>query len=271
MTNSIKHAAALLGGKARGNRVSCPGPGHRKHDRSLIVTFNPDGSFHVKSFSGDDWRDCREHVARILGLSDHQPSRFQPEQVLPTTGNSAARVAMLGRLWSQCVPIAGTLGEVYLRNRGLSYSGDAWRYRPVGQKLVAIITDALTGEPCGWHETLLDDQGRKIKRLMHGRAAGGCVRLHDHEPPFGLAITEGIETALATGVRPIWACLSASIMSGFPVLPGVDCLTVFADHDRAGVDAANAVGERWHVAGREVVLTMPADAGKDFADYAEAA
>lgn len=270
-TTSINHAARLLGGKVRGNRVYCPGPGHSKRDNSLVVTFNPDGSFHVKSFAGDDWRDCRDHVKRILGLSDDQPSRFQPKQVLPTTGTSAARRAMLARLWAQCVPIAGTLGEVYLRHRGLSYDGDAWRYKQVGQKLVALITDAVTGEPCGWHETLLDDQGRKITRLMHGRAAGGCVRLYAHEAPFGLAVAEGIETALATGVKPIWACLSASIMNGFPVLPGVDCLTVFADHDRAGVDAANAVGERWHAAGREVTLAMPANAGLDFADLEEAA
>ena len=60
-------------------------------------------------------------------------------------------------------------------------------------------------------------------------------------------------------------------MQVFPVIPHVDALTVFADHDKAGIKAANEVGERWHAAGREVTLTMPADPGKDFADILEAA
>lgn len=267
-TIDIDAAAHLLGGKARGNRISCPGPGHRKHDRSLSVTFKSDGTFSTKSFAGDDWRECRDYVKRVLGIGYRELRQIvaPPPHAPISSGSTMARIAMLGRLWDSCVPIAGTLGEVYLQSRGLSYDGDAWRYRPIGNKLVAIITDAVTGEPCGHHETLLDDHGRKIKRLIHGRASGGCVRLYDHEPPFGLAISEGIETALAADFRPVWACLSSSIMKGFPVLPHVEALTVFADHDRAGIDAANAVGERWHAEGREVTLTMPAQYGKDFAD-----
>lgn len=264
----IKHAAHLLGGKARGNRILCPGPGHSRNDRSLSVTFRSDGTFAAKSFAGDDWRDCRDHVKAVLGLGDDREPR-QVAAPLPTSissGGSLARRRMLERLWDSCIPIAGTIGERYLESRGLSYDGDGWRYRPAGQCLIAIITDVLTAEPIGYHQTLLDEQGRKVKRLMHGRAAGGCVRLYPWEAPCGIAIAEGIETALATGFRPIWACLSSSIMQGFPVLPYVDAVTVFADHDRAGIDAANAVGERWHAAGREVTLSTPSMAGTDFAD-----
>lgn len=273
MTISIKSAARALGGNDySGNRILCPGPGHSKKDRSLSVTFLLDGSFIANSFAGDDWQACRDHVKAKLGIDDREiPARAEPIQVLPRTGNSHARVDMLGRLWGSCIPIAGTIGEVYLKSRGLTYDGDGWRFRPSSRALIAVITDALTAEPIGWHETRLDAEGRKVNRRMHGRASGGVVRLYDHEPPFGMAITEGIETALATGVEPVWACLSSSIMQGFPVLPGIDCLTVYADHDPAGVKAANAVGERWHAAGREVILTMPSQPGKDFADLMEAA
>jgi hypothetical protein len=272
---NIKTAAQMLGGvPLRGNRVSCPGPGHSKYDRSLVVTFNSDGTFYAKSFSGDDFKDCRDHVKARLGISDdhqHVPIAVQP--VMVTTGSERARTAAVLRLWDSALPIQGTLAEVYLASRGLSYEGDALRFRPGCRSMVALITDALTGEPCGAHRTFLDrdgmavvlPDGRKDKR-MYGRASGGCVRLYEHEPPFGLAVAEGIETALAADFRPVWACLSSSIMTGFPVLPGVEALTVLADHDRAGIDAANAVGERWHAAGREVILTMPAEYGKDFAD-----
>jgi hypothetical protein len=272
MNIDIKTAARLLGGEARGNKIICPGPGHSKRDRSLSVTFLPDGSFLTNSFAGDDFRDCRDHVKTRLGLHDDSPQRIiAPAAVAVSSGSTVARIRMLKRLWDSCVPIAGTLGERYLASRGLSYSGDGWRYRPASRALIAIITDAVSGEPCGYHETLLDAEGRKAGRLMHGRASGGCVRLHDSESLTDLAIAEGIETALATHRAPIWACLSSSIMKGFPIIDGVQSLTVFADHDRAGIDAANAVGERWHAAGREVTLTMPAEPGKDFADYVEAA
>lgn len=273
MQIDVKTAAQLLGGEARGGKIVCPGPGHSKRDRSLSVTFFADGSFVTNSFSGDDFRDCRDHVKTVLGLSnDLEPRQvLAPQPASISSGSTMARQRMLTRLWDSCVPIAGTLGEQYLATRGLSYDGDGWRYRPASRALIAMISDAVTGEPCGYHETQLDAEGRKLRRLMHGRAAGGCVRLHDDQTPPDLGIAEGIETALATGFAPIWACLSSSIMKGFPVLAGVNSLTVFADHDRAGIAAANAVAERWHAAGREVTLTMPAEPGRDFADCAEAA
>lgn len=266
MQIDIKTAARLLGGEARGNRILCPGPGHSKRDRSLSVTFHADGSFATNSFSGDDFRDCRDHVKAILGMSDERPVTVSAPPAPISSGSSAARIAAMGRLWAQCIPIAGTLGERYLERRGLAYDGDAWRFRPTSRALIGIIVDALTGDAIGWHETILDRDGNKTGRLMHGRAAGGVVRLYDEPGSTEISIAEGIETALATGARPIWACLSSSIMQGLPVLPNIDQLTVFADHDPAGVKAANEVGERWHAAGRRVTLTMPGLPGVDFAD-----
>lgn len=266
MNIDIKTAARLLGGDARGNRVLCPGPGHSRKDRSLSVTFHPDGSFTVNSFAGDDWRACKDHVKAVLGMTDDRAVTISAPPVSISSGSSAARIAAMGRLWAQCIPIAGTLGEVYLDRRGLAYDGDAWRFRPTSRALIGIITDALTGDAIGYHETILDRDGNKTGRLMHGRAAGGVVRLYDEPCSTEISIAEGIETALATGARPIWACLSSGIMQGLPVLPGIEQLTVFADNDAPGVKAANEVGERWHAAGRRVTLTMPGLPGMDFAD-----
>jgi hypothetical protein len=271
MTIDIKTAAQLLGGDAYRNRVLCPGPGHSKRDRSLSVTFHADGSFTTNSFSGDDFRDCRDHVKIILGITREDPVVVSAPPGPIYSGSSAARIASMDRLWAQCVPIAGTLAERYLNRRGLSYNGDSWRFRPTGRALIAIISDAITGDPIGWHETLLDGDGNKTGRLMHGRATGGVVRLYPCGDTHELGIAEGIETALATGFRPVWACLSSSIMKGFPVLSGIGHLKVFADHDKAGVEAANAVGERWHTAGRRVSLTMPELPGADFADILQEA
>ena len=86
----------------------------------------------------------------------------------------------------------------------------------------------------------------------------------------GLAIAEGIETALSAPFRPVWGCLDAGTLSRFPVLPGIECLTVFADHDEAGIKAALAVGRRWKQAGREVSLLRPPVPGQDFNDLLRA-
>jgi hypothetical protein len=48
--------------------------------------------------------------------------------------------------------------------------------------------------------------------------------------------TEGNGTGVALG--------SAGAIRTFPVQPGVEALTIFADHDPAGMDAAKACGAR---------------------------
>jgi hypothetical protein len=59
-------------------------------------------------------------------------------------------------------------------------------------------------------------------------------------------------------------------MRRFPVLPGIEALQVFADHDtseagEAGQRAAEEVIARWRDAGREATGRMPIDCG-DFND-----
>lgn len=268
----IRTAARLLGGDVFSRRsISCPGPGHSNKDRSLEVTFNNDGSFVVRSYAGDDWRACRDHVKAVLGLSDDRAA-VAPAPVHFVDPERLARQKTAAEIWARSAPITGTLAETYLRSRGLAYGGDALRFHVGRRMMVALITDAITGEPMGIHRTMLDRDGNRTEKKMLGAAAGGVVRLSpDAEVATGLAIAEGIETALAAPFRPIWACLSSGQVKAFPVLGGVDALTIFADHDRAGIDAANACGERWHAAGREVTLAMPSQAGADVADLREAA
>jgi hypothetical protein len=67
---SLQKMAELLGGDVNGDGVLCPGPGHSDADRSLSVKLDENESegFVVNSFSGDDWRECRAHVRKKLGL-----------------------------------------------------------------------------------------------------------------------------------------------------------------------------------------------------------
>lgn len=101
--------------------------------------------------------------------------------------------------------------------------------------------------------------------------AGGVIRLWpDDEVTTGLAIAEGIENALvaARGFPLVWACADAGNLKSFPVLPGIEALTIVADHDPAGVGAAQDCARRWREAGAEVRIFLPPDPGDDVADWA---
>ena len=59
-------------------------------------------------------------------------------------------------------------------------------------------------------------------------------------------------------------------MEEFPVLDGIECLTIIADNDvedvAAGQQAARKVCQRWADAGREAVMKIPKRLGEDAND-----
>jgi phage/plasmid primase-like uncharacterized protein len=106
--------------------------------------------------------------------------------------------------------------------------------------------------------------------MMMGRAKRAVVRLGDIKDGC-LAIAEGIETALSAAQifnMPVWAVLSANGMADFPVLPSIKRLTVFADHDDAGISAARKCRRRYKKAGIEVQVRYPLTFGDDWNDHA---
>jgi hypothetical protein len=140
--------------------------------------------------------------------------------------------------------------------------------------MVALMTDAETGEPLGVHRTFLRPDGNgkaplEKPKMMLGRA--GVVRLVDlAEIGVGLGLAEGIETALAVmqriGWGPVWAATSAGAIRSFPVLRATT-LNIFADADTTGQAAANRCAARWMAAGSDVLVHTP-PAGEDWADAA---
>ena len=85
---------------------------------------------------------------------------------------------------------------------------------------------------------------------------------------MGLAIGEGIETVMQgrqLGFRPGWALGSAGGIKAFPVLGGIECLTIHAERDDTNARAVETCAARWHRAGREVVIIEPRS-GSDLND-----
>ena len=192
------------------------------------------------------------------------PRPRQPQAPPPKPDDLAAKKSYVRRIWSEAGPVAATPAERYfLERRQLDVSHlnltHALRWHRGIHAVVGLMRDAVSGEATGVHRAFLDGEGAKIERKMFGPQ--GAVRLSpDDLVTMGLGITEGIEDGLAvllSGWAPIWAATSAGAMARFPVLAGIEALTIFADADDTGIDKARECAARWHAAGREVRIVHP--------------
>ncbi|MGQ4274958.1 DUF7146 domain-containing protein [Terrihabitans sp. B22-R8] len=296
---NLRAYAKALGGRVAGAQsILAPGPGHSPADRSLSVLFStntPPGKdgFIVHSYAGDDPIQCRDYVRQRLGLGDWKASpewpssasSSPPPQSSPsaiTDAEQARRVARALAIWNSASDPRGTVVEVYLRSRAVgledTITGQVIRFRPAlsyaGSRcsgMVCLMRDVRTDEPCGIQRTILKADGTKIDRLMLGRAKGAAIKLDaDEHVTTGLTVGEGMETCLAArlaGFRPTWALGSAGGIQNFPVLQGIEALTILGETDDSGANerASDQCGQRWLVADAEVNLVTPTTRG-DFAD-----
>jgi hypothetical protein len=278
----------------RGERVGpCPVCGGR--DRFSINTKKQ--LWHCRGCAkGGDVVDLVQHLDGVgfksavatLGGDETRPIRPAPKATAPQ--DDAANTARALALWNEASEVNGTLAEEYLRRRHLALPEDDHALRffspcPFADTtypaMVALFRDVLIDEPKAIHRIALAPGGILIAKRMLGRVGGCAVKLDaDADVEHGLAVGEGIETMIAArmrGLRPAWALGSAGTLKTFPVLNGVECLSIIVDHDlpdrngrQAGQEAAAECSQRWTAAGREVRRIVPRRQGADMADLAEA-
>ena len=297
MAVTLSEIARALRGEISGRQVLAPGPNHSADDRSLSIKLSsssPDG-FVVHSHAGDDWRNCRDHVANALGLpTDRWRENREPDPAEVARRREAQRQAEerhqadLRRkqrqalaMWDGATHPRGTIVEAYLRSRALilpdEIAGEVLRFHPrcpwgdsTAPAMVAPFRCIRTGRILGVHRTALTAEGCKVGRKMFGTAAG-CAIMLDGEDVIttGLAVGEGIESSLSArqlGISPVWALGSTSNIAAFPVLAGVQSLTLLEERDGGASNrACTECGTRWHRAGRAVDVVLPR-IGKDLND-----
>jgi hypothetical protein len=244
-------------------RKPCPICDRGPKDRALAVTFDDRGAVSFCHRCGYVAAD--NHVS-ALG-SPAVPKLYRPWR------------DRAEHIWGIAEPLAGSLAATYLTSRGCFMppaDGDL-RFLPARgdypAAMLARVTDARSGEPISLHFTRLDANGRKAgadaKRLLSGhRKAGGVIRLWpDDCVTVGLGIGEGIESCLAAahGFTPMWSMVDAGNLARFPILSGIQALTIFADNDLAGVSAARACARRWAQVA-EVTTVIPDRPGADMCD-----
>jgi hypothetical protein len=176
----------------------------------------------------------------------------------------------------------GTPVEAYLASRKLDLpdGADTIRFHPhcafgPGERvpcMIALFRHNLTDEPVGIQRTRVPPKrwvrGMKMERKNLGPTGRGSIKIdNDVDVLYGLAIAEGLETALAgrmLGYRPAWATGGKGTLKRFPVLPEpVQSLSIHWEPDAAN-DVWQCV-KRWGAAGRETIRLDPLF-GKDAAD-----
>jgi putative DNA primase/helicase len=188
--------------------------------------------------------------------------------------DTAKRSAFAFQIWNEAKDPRGSLVARYLASRGLELTDDlaesVIRFHPALKYsaaytggMLALFRDINTNEPCGIHRTFLDGAGRKVDRKMLGRAGGAAIKLDaDASVMLGLHLGEGIETCMAArlaGFRPVWALGSANAIASFPVLAGVEAITILGEVNDGGANdrAATACAARWINAGHEAFIVRP--------------
>lgn len=253
-----------------------------------------------------DWRDGPDHHTWRDAPSERMPladkvhmawqlsaARAEAQGRLCDKRQNASK--WIAKLWKECQTVRGDDAvAAYLQRRvGLAASRvpkcirahDALVYFHEGQPfgawpaMVAAL-QAPNGNVVALHRTWLRPDGQKadtpgpVKKLTcaAGPVSGGCIRLnwpHEGRTLETIGVAEGIETALAaqaaSGVSTV-AAYSANNLAVWQWPPGVRRIVVFADHDSAGLQAAQGLKRRAIAARVRCDVLIPAAQGVDWCD-----
>ena len=243
--------------------------------------------------NGWEYKQAVKEVAQYLeGRAIKAPPRPSLAPQPRTWEVSEDNLQRLRDVWQSTESLAGTVGETYLRNRGIEcdlpdenevrlhrrlpyWDADSQRMLGHFPGIVSMMRSPERGEPLTLHRTFLTWNGQKAdvpspKKLMSAAIdgvigeLGAAIRLYPLDGET-LAITEGIETALAVRSAhpglPVWACYSASVLTNFRPPDGVKQVLIWGDLDESGAGqiAAAKLAIRLHRRGVDARVILPGD------------
>jgi phage/plasmid primase-like uncharacterized protein len=192
----------------------------------------------------------------------------------PSPRSAPVDAGTIRQLWERCQDARGTLVESYLRSRCIHVQNPpdirfhpGYRHLPtrtVWPVMVAAVRDA-GGAIVALHRTYLRPDGMGKAAIEPAKMTlgpvGGCSV---HLAPAGphMIVAEGIESALSAmggAGLPAWAALSAGGIRKLilPPLPSASIVTIAADLDPVGINAARDAAQRWITEGRTVRIATP--------------
>jgi len=141
--------------------------------------------------------------------------------------------------------------------------------------MVVLLRDIHTNEPAAIQRTALARSGQKLGRMTLGSKSGTAIKLSDDaDVDIRLTIGEGVETVLAGMMfwcRPAWALGDAGELAKFPVLNGIESITILVDNDASGTGQRAAIecSARWRISGRDAFRIVPRRIGADVNDLVQ--
>jgi len=241
---------------------------------------------------GCGFRDAVAWARGFLGKPAHDRPAPRPT-VSRDAPDDAEREQQALQLWHEAdESIAGTPAEAYLLSRGIRperlppHTGATWpaalRWHAATGALLVAVNDAETGLIRAVQRIMLNADGTPKRRpdgsklkLALGPIAGRAVRFGWQPDPEGRwGVAEGAETALAAAMLlgiPTWASLGAGNMPRVVPPTWARAATIVADHDEAGLRAAQEAARRLRERGLPVRIVMPEAVKADAADLAREA
>jgi hypothetical protein len=278
----------LIGGRFGTHDVPCPLCGPLKSPRGRLRDVLRIWRIE-RGFAGYHCARCGESgYVREGDATAPDPARLAKARFEAAERDRAHKMDRLENarwLWSRRKPVAGTIAETYLRvargyggplpaTLGFLPANPAKRFPPAmiaafglahetKPGVIAIADNAVRGI----HVTRLLSDGSDRERgdrakIMIGNSIGSPLVLAPPNDLLALAITEGIENALAmheaTGLG-VWAAGCASRLPALAeAIPGsIDCVTIVVDDDVDGRRHSTALADRIQARGIEARLTVP--------------
>ena len=253
-------------------------PAHEDRDPSLSIRVTADGLLLLKCFAGCHFEDILR-AAGITHMFKGEPNipRARLDKIIrDENALNLRKITRARKIWSETVDVDNTLSQTYLNSRGLKFWGLSIRhhnhlfYSPTSEYRPALVA-AITrdGIITGIQRIYLDDEGRKLDKMMLGDCKGGAVHLGGAGNT--LIVSEGIENGLAFAqfedgqMGEYWAALSTSGLKSLKLPEARSKLIVAADGDDAGFNAAFALINRAATEGWNAQL-ISAPQGKDWND-----
>ena len=184
--------------------------------------------------------------------------------------------------WSKCEYIQNTLGETYLKNRGIYISGEdgAIKYKEriynsetssFIPALLFYVSEQRGSDLTAIHRIYLSEDGKKAN-LNQPKMALGIIKgsgiWFGGEVTNKLYIAEGPENALSIlsmGRSPVVCTINASNFGNLTIPDSVTNITLCPDNDKAGISNSKKALKNYAKKGRKIKLAFPPK-GKDWND-----
>jgi DNA primase len=241
-------------------------------------------SLYAYLFTGGDYKAAFKAVVNdpVVQAAIAVGAMAPPARVAISANDGDEKIARARRQYLAAKPITGNPAETYLRKfRGLKPTS-AWELLRASKApfdgfglchtLLAPIT-ALDGSITGLHRTFLQPNGAKLAvanpRRTLGHLRGNAVQLGEADDE--LIICEGLEDGLTLfqaldGATPVWVAGGAKNLPLMAIQETVRTLTIAADNDPVGEQAAQRAVDTFSVGGRRVRIMRPEPTFKDFND-----